>query len=102
MPIRPIDVVKSQEASQIRHAEIQRMANAQAQSSKNVQDGIQEDRTRTSETAESDNNEYRYDPKEKGNNDYYGSRKQKKDKKKKDSKDETSGPEKSGGIDILI
>ncbi len=102
MPIRPIDVVKSQEVSQIRHGENQRMASAQAQSSKNLQDEIQKESTRTSETSKSDDAEYRYDAKEKGNNPYYGRQKKKKDKNNKKTKDQSSGPEKTGGIDILI
>ena len=66
MPIRPVDVLRSQEVSQIRHSETQRMASAQAQSSKNLQDEIQKESTRASETSKSDDTEYRYDSKEKG------------------------------------
>ena len=102
MPIRPVDVLRSQEVSQIRHSETQRMASAQAQSSKNLQDEIQKESTRASETSKSDDTEYRYDSKEKGNNPYYDRGRKKKDKKNKKTKDQSSGPEEAGGIDILI
>jgi len=98
----PLDIMRTQEASQIKHMELQRTQHQQDQSSKSFQTTIEHDQNKPKETTKSDNPEYRYDAKEKGNNPYYGSNKKKEKKEeKKDTKD-TKQPGKSGGFDILI
>lgn len=100
MPIRPLDAIKSQEASQIKYMENQRLINAQLQSNKNMQNAIREETTRANETSKSDNPEYRYDAKEKGKNSHHGSKKQK--EREESKKKKTNNLKKTGGIDILI
>ncbi|NLK73760.1 MAG: hypothetical protein GX288_00525 [Clostridiales bacterium] len=105
MSFKPIDVMKSQGVSHYKHIESQRSHHEQVQISKQLQDNIREERTKTTQTAKSENNEFRYDAKEKGNGSYpgYRSYNRKKDNKKDNKNDkETSKPAKSGGIDILI
>jgi hypothetical protein len=101
MPIRPIEIMKSQEASQIKHMDSQRAQHAQEQLSKNFQNMINQEHTKTIQTTKSDNLEYRYDAKEKGNNEFEGSSGKKKNKEQEDKK-ESKEPPKSGGFDILI
>lgn len=107
MAVGPIEVIRAQEATQIRHMDTQRAQHAQEQISRNFQNMVQQEHSKPIEATKTDNTEYRYDAKEKGNNQYKGS-KGKKDKKednrngsKNDSKSGMSSP-KSGGIDILI
>lgn len=101
MPVGPIEIIRAQEATQIRHMDAQRAQHAQEQLSKNFQNMIQQEQTKPTQTAKSDNNEYRYDAKEKGNNQYSGSKGKNQKKEEKPSgkpKDGTKG----GGIDILV
>lgn len=100
MPIRPIDIMKTQEASQYKYYENQRSQHEQIQIAKSFQNHIQQEQSKTTQAAKSENSEYRYDAKEKGQNSYSNSqgRKQKKEEQKKD----TEKPNKTGGIDILI
>ncbi|HWT76786.1 MAG TPA: hypothetical protein VN258_18965 [Mobilitalea sp.] len=98
----PIDIMRSQEASQIKHMEIQRTQHLQEQASKSFQSMVENEHNKPKELTKSDNPEYRYDAKEKGNNQYTGSnnkRKEKKEEEKKDNKDAKS-PRK--GFDMLI
>ncbi|HHU74632.1 MAG TPA: hypothetical protein GXZ28_08455 [Clostridiales bacterium] len=102
MGIRPIDVMRSQEVSQLKIYETQKVSNEQLQLGRNFQNMIQQETQKTVQTSKSDNMEYRYDAKEKGNNEYGGSSQK---RKKKEEKKETSDrkiPKKSRGIDILI
>lgn len=101
MPINPIDIMRTQEASQLRHIETQRIEHAQEQISRSFQTMVDHQQTKPRETTQADNPEYRYDAKEKGNNEFFGSGS--KQRQKKDNKKEKSAaPPKSGGIDILI
>lgn len=104
MPIRPIEIMKSQEASQLKHVESQRNQHEQVQINKNFQNLIQAENSKTTHTAKSDNKDFRYDAKEKGQNGYSGSpnRDHTGKEKEEEKKNETREPEKSGGIDILI
>lgn len=103
MPIRPIDIMKSQEASQYKHIETQRSHNEQVQISRSFQNMIQSEKTKPNQAAKSENKEYRYDAKEKGNNSYFNSGNKSKDKKKEEEAQKQSiKPQKTGGIDILI
>lgn len=101
MPIRPIDIMKSQEISPLKSYEHNKVQNEQAQIGKHFQDTIQAELKKTTELEKSENKEYRYDAKEKGQNNYQGSDEKKKQTKKDENKD-TKRPEKSGSIDILI
>jgi len=103
MPIRPIDIVKSHEASQYRHLQNQKLQHEQVQISKDFQNLIQAESSRPVETAKSENKEFRYDAKEEGRNKYKGP---KGNKKQNQDKDKKKGPgyneRRPGGIDILI
>ncbi len=101
MPVGPIEVIRAQEATQIRHMDTQRAQHAQEQQSKSFQNMIQQEQTKPNQAAKSDNTEYRYDAKEKGNNQNSGSGGKKQKKEDKPSKEPKPGS-KSGGIDILI
>ena len=100
MPIRPIEIMKSQEASQLKYAENHKSQHEQAQIGKDFQSMITYERTRPTQTTKSENKEFRYDAKDKGQNSYSGGsgKKQGEQEKEKDTKK----PEKTGGIDILI
>lgn len=102
MPIRPIEIMKSQEASQLKHIESHRNQHEQVQINKNFQNLIQAENSRTMQTSKSDTKEFRYDAKEKGNNSYYGSPNKENKEKEEEKKNDTREPEKSGGIDILV
>lgn len=101
MSINPIDMMRSQEATQIKHVENQRMQYAQDQSENSFQNLIQHEQSKTTQAAKSDNKEYRYDAKEKGNNQYKGSQ-GKKNRKDQEEKSKSNKQQKSGGFDILI
>jgi hypothetical protein len=80
--------------------ESQRALHAQEQVGKNFQDMISQEHYKPTQAAKSDNTEYRYDAKEKGNNKYFSSGKKKQNNEQK--KKESDKPQKSGNIDILI
>jgi len=101
MPIRPIDIMKSQEASQLKHIDSQKNQREQVQISKDFHQLVNHKQFKTTNTSKTDNKEYRYDAKEKGNNSYTGSGSKKKDQKEENKK-ESKEPTKSGGFDILI
>ena len=104
MPIRPVEIIQSQSATQYKHVESQRAVHEQVQNSNNFQNVLQEKKRKTEESAKSDNIEYRFDASKKGNSEYYNSsgNGKKKNKDNKDDKDEGNKPPSSGGIDILI
>lgn len=101
MPINPIDIMRTQEASTIKHMESSRTQHAQEQISKNFQTLVEQDHNKPKETTKSDNPEYRYDAKEQGNNSYYSANGEKK-KKKEEEKKESKQTLKSKGFDVLI
>lgn len=101
MPIRPIDIMKTQEASQMRHMESQKAQHAQNQAGQSFQTMIKREQDKPVKATKTDNNEYRYDAKEKGNTSYNkpgSNQKKKEQEEKKDPKE----PIKRGNIDILI
>ncbi len=102
MPVGPIEIIRAQEATQIRHMDAQRAQHAQEQLNKNFQNMIQQEQTKPTQAAKSENTEYRYDAKEKGNNKYSGSGGKKKEKDESKASKEAKGGTKSGGIDILV
>lgn len=99
--LNPIDVMRTQEASQIKHMQNQRTQHAQEQINKNFQTMIEHEHIKPKETTKSDNPEYRYDAKEKGNNQYSGNGGKNREKKEEDKKD-SKAPATRGGFDILI
>jgi hypothetical protein len=101
MPVGPIEIIRAQEATQIKHMDAQRAQHAQEQLSTNFQNMIRKEQTKPNQTAKSENTEYRYDAKEKGNSQYSGSGGKSKKKEEKPSSEPKNGA-KSGGIDILI
>ena len=101
MPIRPIEIMKSQEASQLKHIESQRNHSEQVLINKNFQDLVQHDQSKTTQTLKSDNKEFRYDAKEKGNNGY-SEQEGKKHEKEEENKKESKEPIKPGSFDVLI
>ncbi len=100
MPIRPIDIMKSQEVTQLKHAEHHRNQHEQLQISKGFQNMITAESNRPTQTTRSENKEFRYDAKEKGQNSYSGTPGKKQGKKEEEKT--SKKPEKNGGIDILI
>lgn len=101
MEFKPIDVIRSQEVTQFKHYESQRTQQEQVQISKSFQNLIQQETNKTTQAFKSDNHEYRYDAKEKGNGTYSGSGSKKK-KDTKENKANVSKPKTSGTIDIII
>ncbi|NLL00149.1 MAG: hypothetical protein GX271_05730 [Clostridiales bacterium] len=106
MPIRPIDVMKSQEVSQYKHIQNQRSQHEQVQISKSFQNLIQAEASKTVQTKKSENNEYRYDAKDESNNSYSGSGASGRGKQDKENQNKDNQPRNNsarpGGIDILI
>jgi hypothetical protein len=103
MPITPIEIAtmapKSQEASLYKHQESQKPLNEQIAIGQQINNHIKHDSQQTVKTIKSDNKEYRYDAKEKGNNSYSES---KRDKKKKEKEAAPKDNFRSGSIDIKI
>lgn len=101
--MKPLDIVRSQEASQIKLMEVQRSHQIQGQVEKGFQNQVENQQKRPVETKKSDNPEYRYDAKEKGNNQYYSNNKKRKDKEDEKKETKNSKSDKIGnGFDMLI
>lgn len=101
--MKPLDIMRSQEASQLKHMEVQRNQHLQGQASKGFQTMVENQQKKPVETTKSDNPEYRYDAKEKGNNQYYSNNNNRKDKEeKKKVNKSTKTDQKGSGFDILI
>lgn len=106
--ITPIEmytmVPKSQEASNIRHAEQAKDASQQAGITQQINKQAEDNTRRTVRMTETDNPEYRYDAKERGNNEYSSNGERK--KKEKREEEQKQIPEnksvRPGGIDIRI
>ncbi len=102
MSVGPIEVVRAQEATQLRHVDSQKAQHAQEQLSRNFHETIQHEQYKPNQAANSENREYRYDAKEKGNSQYNGNRGNKKGKEDKKDTNKQKGTPGSGKIDILI
>lgn len=104
MSIPPIERAlvppKSQEASQFQHAHQQKQAHAQEQLGVQYHNTLQRNSQQTVKMTKSENNEYRYDAKEKGNGKYSGKKQGK--KKKEQEKDKKENPALSRGFDMRI
>ncbi len=108
--ITPIEmytmIPKSHEASHVKQAETAKDASRQAEITQNIENRANEDTQRTVRMTETEDHEYRYDAKERGNNEYHGENK----KKDGNGHSEEDGNEQTGrnmsdhpgGIDIRI
>lgn len=102
MAFGPLDIVKTQEVTQIKQIENQRSQHTQDQISRNFQNIVQQEHTKPVQATKAENTEYRYDAKEKGNNQYTNDKKKKNEDKKKKELNQSKEPPKAGGIDIFI
>ena len=102
MPVGPIEIVRAQEATQLRHIDSQKLQHAQEQQSQNFQNKVWQDQKKPNQAAKSDNNEFRYDAKDKGNNQYMASGDKKKRNQKENEEKKSKDRPKPGGFDILI
>ncbi len=104
MPITPLDMLtlvpRTNEVSAIKHVEAQRPMEEQMQMNTTFQQTVKHEQRKTIESKKSENNEYRYDAKEKGNGQSYNGQ-NKKGKKKEDTLHSVPGYEK-GSFDIKI
>lgn len=104
MPITRIDIAtmapKTQEASLHKQQENQKPMHDQMQIHQQFNSEIKHNNQMTVKTIKSDNKEYRYDAKEKGNSSYAGSDSNK--KKKKDKQNNSKADVRPGSIDIKI
>lgn len=105
MAITPIEVIsmapKSQEASMQRSIETQRPMHEQIQLSDRLQSETMHKEQQTIPTKDTENTEYRYDAKEKGNNGFLYSRDQKQ-KQKKPQEETTKKNLNLNGFDVRI
>ncbi len=104
MSIPPIERAlvppKSQEASQLQQSHQQKQTHAQEQLGVQYHNNLQHNSQQTVKMTKSENNEYRYDAKEKGNGHFSG---KKQGKKKKEQEEEQKGkPVPARGFDIRI
>lgn len=105
MAITPIEVAtmapKSQVIAPVHQHNVQKPVHDQLQFSQQFNQEIKQNSKQTVKTIKSENNEYRYDAKEKGNNSDNYKYSGKKKKAKEQEKGKASSPHK-GGIDIRI
>ncbi len=92
MSIPPIERVlvptKSQEASQFQHAQMQKQTHAQEQLGVQYNNMVRHNSEQTVKMTKSENNEYRYDAKEKGNGKFSGKKQGKKKQEQNDTEKE--------------
>ena len=99
MSITRVDIIRSQEAAQLKHMDLQRSQQAQVEIAKSFQKKVNQEQQKPVKASKSENNEYRYDAKEKGNNQYKDTGNKKDNKEKKSESKEAIH---TGGIDLLI
>lgn len=102
MSFNPIDIIRTQEAAQIKHMQNQRTQYMQDQLGKNFQQIIEQEKHKPTELTKTENSEYRYDAKEKGNNQYQANTGGRKEKKKEKEKPKNSKDPATGRLDVLI
>ncbi|MFU0826591.1 MAG: DEAD/DEAH box helicase [Lachnoclostridium sp.] len=107
MSITPIEIAtmapKSQEVTPYKQQEYQKPLNDQLLIGQQLNHQIQKESQQTVRTFKSENQEYRYDAKEKGNNSYsYSYSGRKKDKKQKAKEAAPKNNCRYGSIDIKI
>lgn len=105
MSISQVDMLtlvpRTNEVSQIRHVEMQRPAQEQAQMNTMFQQHIKHEQNKIVETKKGEYKEMRYDAKEKGNGQSLGDR-NKKGKKKQDETHVNTPPTNRSSFDIKI
>lgn len=94
--------MKTQEASQIKHVQNQRSQQEQIHIQSQFSNQVKHDGQMTVKTLKSENDEYRYDAKEKGNNSYSGSKQEKKNQEDEELEKASKNPIKTGRFDVLI
>ncbi|HAU87176.1 MAG TPA: hypothetical protein DCW90_17325 [Lachnospiraceae bacterium] len=86
MPIRPIDVFtmppKSQETSQLQKSNMDRATNGEYVANQQFQDKVNRNMQKTVHAKDKEENGFRFDAKEKGQNEYQDNRKRKNEKPK--------------------
>lgn len=86
MPIRPIDVFtmppKSQETSQMQKSNMDRATNGEYVANQQFQDKVNRNMQKTVHAKDKEENGFRFDAKEKGQNEYQDNRKRKNEKPK--------------------
>lgn len=102
MAFNPIDIMRTQEASQIRHIENQRAQYMQNQASKNFQSNIEREQLKPNELNKTENSEYRYDAEKKGNNQYHSDGRKRKEAKPEPDKPKKNNRSADGGLDVRI
>lgn len=104
MAIRPIDMLvmpnRSQEASQHQSANNAKQSHAQGSLNAQFSTEVRHNGEQAVKMTKSENNEYRYDAKEKGNSAYQDSKEKKKKKEEKSKKE--SGKIKMSSFDMRI
>ncbi len=104
MALRPIDMMvmpnRSQEASQQHSAANAKHTHAQNSMNAQFSTEVRHNSEQTVKMTKSENNEYRYDAKEKGNSSYQGSKNKK--KKKEDESSEKAKRIKISNFDMRI
>ncbi|HHT98130.1 MAG TPA: hypothetical protein GXZ90_09590 [Clostridiales bacterium] len=100
MSIRAVDLMRTQETSQIKQVEYNRSQSEQAQINSQFQQMVEKKGQQTTDVAESETPEFRYDAKEQGNNSYSNNKENK--KKKKKGKEKSKEPIKPGNFDVSI
>lgn len=106
MSIRPIDMMvmpnRSQEASQQQNVNNARQVHAQDSIQAQFSTEVRHNSEQTVKMEKSENNEYRYDAKEKGNSSYHGSQGKNKKKNKESASSEKEKRIKMSNFDIRI
>lgn len=102
MLFNPIDIIRAQEASQLKHIQNQRLHQMQDQFGRNFQQSIEHERHKPTELTKSENTEYRYDAKNKSSNQYYNDGNNKKKKQKEKERPKTKDRPGDGSIDVRI
>lgn len=102
MSFNPVDIIRTQEAAQIKHMQNQKTQYMQEQFGKNFQHLIEHEKHKPTEPAKTENSDYRYDAKEKGSNQYQGDIRKRKENKKEKNMPKRDKSTKEGGLDILI
>ncbi|WP_455715746.1 hypothetical protein [Anaerosporobacter sp.] len=94
-------IPRTNEVSNVKQVEMQRPMQEQAQMNSTFQQQIKHEQRKTVESQKGENKEFRYDAKEKGNEQTYGDT-NKKGKKKKEEIPVNTHPTNGGSFDIKI
>lgn len=100
MSLRAIDLIRTQETSQIKQVEYNKNQTEQAQINNQFHQMVEKKGQQTTDVVESENPEFRYDAKEQGKGSYSNSKKNKKRNKKKNER--SKKPIEPGSFDVSI